>query len=329
MDIPIKDIAKWVHRPTEVRLQEVKEKKGYVTRPMNSFMLYRSAYAERTKVWCTQNNHQVVSSVSGESWPLEPPNIRDMYTEYATIERNNHKAAHPNYKFSPSKAQTPGRKRKGATQDIEANDASELEDSSYKYRSRPKAKRSRKVDQEQRYTMTDTPINYHAYGGLETDLGLNRSSYQVTNPGKLAPAPLDYQGLPGNRYYQPTIHPSPTAKYVEDVTFQMVQAPTQNYSATQPLVGLPGAQHDELLEEGQFEPTPVAMKGGTLDPALFNQEIYSTQLEETLTEEQIQEFDQYMQSHRYPGEVTNPTANEQWPFISDSDPPDGDADFGI
>ncbi|KAF2089132.1 hypothetical protein K490DRAFT_38767, partial [Saccharata proteae CBS 121410] len=103
-------MEEWVNRPASVRRTEVEKRKGYVTRPMNSFMLYRSAYAERTKQWCLQNNHQVVSSVSGESWPLEPPEIREQYNDYAKIERINHQNAHPDYKFSPSKASTAARK---------------------------------------------------------------------------------------------------------------------------------------------------------------------------------------------------------------------------
>ncbi|KAF2094614.1 hypothetical protein NA57DRAFT_46480, partial [Rhizodiscina lignyota] len=100
----------WVNRSASVRRKEVEDRKGYITRPMNSFMLYRSAYAERTKQWGLHNNHQVVSSMAGESWPLEPPEVRDHYNELAKLERANHQAAHPDYKFSPSKTST-SRKR--------------------------------------------------------------------------------------------------------------------------------------------------------------------------------------------------------------------------
>ena len=96
-DVPIKNLEDWVNRPFDVRKREVEKRNGYITRPMNSFMLYRSAYAERAKSWCLQNNHQVVSSVAGESWPLEPSEIRDMYNEYAKVERINHQNAHPTY----------------------------------------------------------------------------------------------------------------------------------------------------------------------------------------------------------------------------------------
>src|SRR5256885_11832666 len=63
--IPVKDMAAWVNRPMETRLAEAEKKNGHVARPMNSFMLYRSAYADRVKQYCRENNHQVVSQVSG------------------------------------------------------------------------------------------------------------------------------------------------------------------------------------------------------------------------------------------------------------------------
>src|ERR1700761_685835 len=46
---PVRDMEPWVTRSVEDRLAEVEKKKGYISRPMNSFMLYRSAYAERVK----------------------------------------------------------------------------------------------------------------------------------------------------------------------------------------------------------------------------------------------------------------------------------------
>lgn len=104
---PIKDMAGWVHRPAAVRISESSKRNGYVTRPMNSFFLYRLAYADRTKAWCARNDHTVISAVSGQSWPLEPKHIREKYTTLATIERKNHRETYPDYKFSPSSKDPP------------------------------------------------------------------------------------------------------------------------------------------------------------------------------------------------------------------------------
>ena len=128
-DIPVRDMEQWVNRADDQRHQEVEKRNGYITRPMNSFMLYRSAYADRTKQWCLQNNHQVVSAVSGESWPLEPKEVRDFYNNLAKVERDNHAHAHPSYKFSPNKT-TPAasnaalRKKKGGGLSEEEDDDS-------------------------------------------------------------------------------------------------------------------------------------------------------------------------------------------------------------
>ena len=99
--IPIKNMEIWVHRTTETRRFEVSEINGKVARPMNCFMLYRSAYADRTKEWFSIDNHQGVSQLTGKSWRLETMEIRQKYRRLATIEKYNHAIAHPCYKFAP------------------------------------------------------------------------------------------------------------------------------------------------------------------------------------------------------------------------------------
>ncbi|KAL5350945.1 hypothetical protein ACLOAV_004518 [Pseudogymnoascus australis] len=119
--VPIINIDAYVNRSAETRRQEVDDGKnpGKVKRPINPFMLYRKAYQNRTKNWCLQNNHQVISQICGDSWPLEPDNVRAQFNEWARIERQNHQNAHPGYKFSPAKAATakaakrkPGKRQK-------------------------------------------------------------------------------------------------------------------------------------------------------------------------------------------------------------------------
>ncbi|KAJ5961943.1 hypothetical protein N7501_006884 [Penicillium viridicatum] len=103
---PIKDMDAWVARSALERQDEVRKKNGKISRPMNSFMLYRSAYAERTKKLVGANNHQIVSKVAGQGWKLEPIEIRRKYEDLAKLERDNHAATHPDYKFSPNKNAT-------------------------------------------------------------------------------------------------------------------------------------------------------------------------------------------------------------------------------
>ncbi|CAG8006431.1 unnamed protein product [Penicillium salamii] len=99
-DVPIIDIDIWVRRSVEERTQET-GRKGKVMRPMNSFMLYRWAYTERIKTCSGECSHQVVSSIAGKSWHMEPQNVQERYRTLAKVERNCHASAYPNYKFKP------------------------------------------------------------------------------------------------------------------------------------------------------------------------------------------------------------------------------------
>lgn len=156
VNVPVRDMEAWVKRSTEQRELEVEKRNGYVTRPMNSFMLYRSAYSERTKMWCLQNNHQVVSSVSGASWPLESDALREHYNDLAQIERENHARAHPKYKFSPSKstAAAIARKKKACSSDDEASD---IEDPDWDWRPRGARATSRRPGREAGYPSNHSP----------------------------------------------------------------------------------------------------------------------------------------------------------------------------
>ncbi|KAI5805300.1 hypothetical protein DFH27DRAFT_512230 [Peziza echinospora] len=235
--LPIRDMESWVNRPASVRKEEVDKRGGYITRPMNSFMLYRSAYAERTKLWCLQNNHQVVSSVSGESWPLEPDAVRARYNELARIERINHQSAHPGYKFSPSKTQT-SRKRKGAKAD-EQSDESDVEDmvNDAEYVESPNEKRRRsqrnlkKEEKGQDFEPGAIAVNNKYYDLLVAgEGGASRSSFAATNPGKTPPVCMGSTDMTG-QYYQTTVQasratPVPNGNaIIEDVTIQKTLAP--------------------------------------------------------------------------------------------------------
>lgn len=251
--IPVKDMESWVRRSSETRRQEVEKRGGYVTRPMNSFMLYRSAYADRTKFWCLQNNHQVVSSVSGESWPLEPLEIRDKYNELAKIERSNHQAAHPGYKFCPSKTQN-GKKKK-EVKGPEESEASELEgfpDDDADYvgsmggaRGAKKTARGGKKSPKGSSQNRGTPIN--GFIGLcydHTEGGAQRSSFIHNNPGKTPPMCMANTDMHlSGQYYQTTVRASPATNIpssmhpsvIEDVTIRKTQAPmgTMNINHSQ------------------------------------------------------------------------------------------------
>ena len=290
-------MEEWVNRSAEVRSKEVEKRNGYVTRPMNSFMLYRSAYAERTKLWCLQNNHQVVSSVSGESWPMEPAEVREQYNEYARIERDNHQKAHPGYKFCPSKAQSSARKRKGTRDDSDEDEPSEVGDADVEWRPsgdrRSRIKSSKRLGREAGY-----PANSTLHGGLDGELDFstyggrpeyNRSSYQATNPGRPLPAPLNEFELYG-QYYQTTVQQSMTGLNVEDVRIRKAQAPGMPPGGALSLIGLPGAHHYELLNQDSLVGS-FATGGSEVDPDLLGYDgDYIQQPNSFITEGQFQDL---------------------------------------
>jgi hypothetical protein len=232
-DIPVRDMGAWVNRPYEERMQEVEKKKGYVSRPMNSFMLYRSAYAERVKRFCHENNHQVVSQVTGASWPLEPQAIRQMYEQYAIIERDNHAAANPDYKFTPNKS---GRKR-GHVDDDDS-------DSDGEWGGSRSTKRSRRGGRDDTRSLSGTPFEpdrtYPLYRPAPQPQQ-HRSSYQALNPHGPPPYTFGPAGMT-NGYYQ--THTTPYMQNVEDIKFD---GPYPEFSLGSSIIGMPDAGHHELL----------------------------------------------------------------------------------
>ncbi|KAE8144447.1 hypothetical protein BDV25DRAFT_166828 [Aspergillus avenaceus] len=257
--VPIRDMESWVHRPIEVRRQEVARKDGKVARPMNSFMLYRSAYTERTKKWLGQNNHQVVSVAVGRSWRMEPPEIRDKFEILANIEKKNHVKAHPGYRFSPKKDHRRGDDRRSSR-------LGNTPDSSPGMGQTPRTMSTSEI--ESGWGSRDsTPLGLGDHG-LPTG-GYLSSSWQTTNPGRPAPGMMPPSPPEPTQYLQQSIHQSLMGSHVEDVRFNRVDMQDLQYSSSTALAGLPGAAHHELLQP----PTSVAGQGsgaeGQLDPQLL------------------------------------------------------------
>lgn len=95
--IPVRDMESWVHRSTAIRRQEVVKRNRKVTKPMNSFLLYRQAYIARAKDWLEQDNQKILSIAFGQSWELKPQEIRDTYGLLASIDKKNYIEAHPKW----------------------------------------------------------------------------------------------------------------------------------------------------------------------------------------------------------------------------------------
>ena len=333
--IPLRNMEEWVNRSAEVRRKEVEKRNGYVTRPMNSFMLYRSAFAERTKIWCLQNNHQVVSSISGESWPMEPPKIREQYNEYARIERDNHQKAHPGYKFSPSKAQNSARKRKGMSEDIEDEELSDR-DPDFDWRPsserRSKTRAGRRQGRQAGYPVNSTLRANTGFNPQYANSGIHRSSYQATNPGKPLPVAMNEQDLHGH-YYQTTVHPSLNGPNMEDVRIRKTATPGMHFGNAPPLIGLPGAHHYELLENETFDSSLLTLSEAQVDPTLLAYDSsFADQANGFITEQQFREYNDDIlfgtDTHQYGQPTSNafPSDPNSWQF-GDVGATDADEEF--
>jgi HMG (high mobility group) box len=265
--IPVRDMQAWANRSAETRLEEARKRNGYITRPMNSFMLYRSAYAERTKAWCAHNNHQVVSAVSGESWPLEPAEVRDFYNELSRIERTNHHNAHPTYKFCPAKPGFNGRKRKG-TADSES-ELSDLGDPDADWASTHKARLGRnRPGRDAGYPSRVGVEQLHHEQSFSPNNDYNKSPWDTTQAHRQAPQPLLQPNLYRSHaeYYQePGVHNSMLAG-IEDVRYNAMQD-TSAFSSS--LVALPGGMHHELQMMRSHGSTPLPSMEAQIDPMLI------------------------------------------------------------
>ncbi|QKX55869.1 uncharacterized protein TRUGW13939_02968 [Talaromyces rugulosus] len=263
--IPLKNMRQWAHRDTEERLREVQKKNGKIARPMNSFMLYRSAYADRTKEWCSQNNHQVVSRVSGQSWPKEPTHIREEYELLALIERDNHQKAHPNYKFAPNKTQTPPRKKRPLQDEASEGEESDLRGPSH--------------------SSPALPNKMARTSGLSSSLTSRDSTPLDTHDNLLEGYPAGTWQLSGGRPLVPQVFPSTETGYFMPPNPNMMRAPdeghppsgaglmTGHYGTSTSLVGIPGGVHQDLVRSYPNGHAVSHMEEPQLDPQLLSSDV--------------------------------------------------------
>jgi hypothetical protein len=267
--VPVADIEAYVNRSAEVRRKEVDEGKqpGKVKRPMNSFMLYRKAYQNRTKDWCLQNNHQVVSQVCGDSWPLEPDEVKGKFTEWARIERINHQSAHPGYKFSPTKPGTVKvSKRKVSEEPM--SEESDLDDFDWQRGQSKKSKKPRATPRPEIPVAYPSTKSAYKYSSREASIepshsSYNRSSYQASNPGRPLPAQYNQAGLQVGQYYQQNIKPNNLVPGAEDVIIRKTAAP-----GVHSYLGLPGGQEYDMMNPYPQYGAPPGLEH-KIDPSLI------------------------------------------------------------
>lgn len=278
--MPTKDIEAYVNRSTEERLQKLDGKK--IPRPMNSFMLYRSCYADRLKEWSAQNNHQVVSAVAGESWPMESDEVRQRFDDWSKLERANHQLAFPAYKFSPSKAAN--KKRKGEFSDDEGESLDLDNDPDGEYRGGRNVRQRRQEHREHRehtYLPNTVGFESHPYYGQHLS-GYEQSQYQYANPGRPLPSNVAYDS--GGMPYNPQ-----TGAYLQSSLQQQQQQQQQQYQYMQEMqgarvptpaslngqqslggFGLPGGQADDIFSNSRTS-TPMQHYQQSYDQGVYPQ----------------------------------------------------------
>ncbi|KAI9050991.1 hypothetical protein LZ554_005101 [Drepanopeziza brunnea f. sp. 'monogermtubi'] len=269
--LPIVDIEAYVNRSAEDRIREVNTGKipGKVKRPMNSFMLYRKAYQGRTKDWCLQNNHQIVSQVCGDSWPLEPDHIKEQYSEWARIERANHQNAHPGYKFSPTKPGTAkASKRKVSEEPL--TEESDLDDFEWqgglKRNSKKHRPSPRMAPHPVQYPTTESAYRYSSRdNSMEPRHNFHPSSYQANNPGRPLPPQYNQSNLRQGEYYQQIIHNHQNMVNVEDVVLKKATTPGPHS-----YLGLPGGHEYDMMHYQQYQGSPAPEH--RIDPSLGHQD---------------------------------------------------------
>ena len=271
--IELFDIEAYIERSDDQRQREA-DAAGKIKRPMNAYIMYRKVYQERVKEYSKETNHQTISQLVSSSWAQEGQELRDRYAHYASIERDNHMKAHPDYKFQPKARTSKKRKGEGVSDDeLSDLDASGSEWGASRYgRSRPKQAR-----RDRSFAMLEEDI----FGGRESsygwDDGYQHAAYHTVNPGRPPPMPMSSMDVhPG---YYPSMVPSGVHRDVSTAYGDSIAVDEAELFSGPRVSGVPGMA-DTLLG-GPDRANPM-------DPML--QEPWSSG---AFTSDQFNEYNQY------------------------------------
>ena len=262
LDVPLVDAEAYIRRPKEHREEEWRNRRDFpkMPRPVNVFLLYRRAVSERAKKYAGVTNHQVVSKIAGASWKNESDRVKDIFNQFAELEKEYHDKAFPDYKFNPKKTQstkTTKGKNKGEESDDQSNDDDDPE-----YTERTSTRRKKpKVEIEQ--------VDGTEQNGPHT--WQYASQYQFDPPSPMPnrlPYPTDPRYRPhGGHYGQVPTTYDPRFEIGELQETPQLGLLTTSVSTH---IGLPGGNHDLLLgntvpmeQSGHFD-------ANSLDPNLFS-----------------------------------------------------------
>lgn len=262
-DVPVRDMEAHVNRPTPARLEEARLRglagNKAVARPMNAFMLYRSAYTARCKEYLGMENHQEISRAIGASWRLESESFKGRFNEWSRIERSNHAVAFPGYKFQPKKDTgvarrteielTPPRSSVSAAGDMGSpTDWDELEPEF----SLAPPYLHRRTQSFEISSRSSSP--FESYHGLPPTLTSSYdANWNTSFPSQSLPTSLS------------TIHPD----MLQGASFDSDIHGLQDLSNDMPsgINGIPGGSHDDLCQTSQS--LPILISNEHMDPQLL------------------------------------------------------------
>lgn len=196
---------------------------------------------------------------------MEPEEVRNQFNEWAKIERDNHAKAHPDYKFSPSKATNKRRKGDITDDEEEVSDVDGDPDGEYRAGGR-NVRQRRQIDPEAgaaAYLENNVGFSSHPYYGQQ---GYDPSSYIY--PGRPVPSNVGYEGAgiaynpQTGAYVQTAIHQHPQYGYVQDVRSVRVPTPGSVNGHIQTLggYGMPGTGQmsaEDLFVSSSHTGTPA------------------------------------------------------------------------
>lgn len=234
---------------------------------------------------------------------MEPPEVREQFNEWAKIERANHAAAHPEYKFSPSKTATKRRK----DEDSDEDEPDGLDDPDGEYRGGRSVRQRKQTPQEPAFLPSSHGFETTPYYGPQ-NAAYEQVQYQYVVPGRPLPSNVayDHNGLP----YNPQ-----TGTYIQTAGLQATQ---YQYAVQEPLppraptpqalgnYGLPGGQPQELFATSSRTSTPQQQYAQQYGQPIYPQYQTLQQYQQPATA-QVYEHQQYLQAQMQPQQAIDPS----------------------
>lgn len=245
-DVPLKAVnerAKWSR---EKRIAQSTKKDGGLGRPMNNFMLYRAAWADRCKHYFKITNHQKVSKILGHSWSLESPELKNEWSKLAKGESENHKVHLPEYKYQPAKS--------GIRKDEDGSDMEDYGDDDPDAEYTPAGYRASQQRRQAPRTIQQPSVVHYGQDAYSNQVDGNANSWEYHYPsstqsvqyGQIQP----YHGQQG-QYFQAGMQQPWQQHSAEDMRLMNVTP------APSGLVGLPGGHgSDAAIHSRTHTPLP-------------------------------------------------------------------------